>query len=311
VIGVRDTRRTRVVLVVLVAVALALIAFDYRDGSSSFMRDLKNTGGSVFGAAEHGASSIGRFFDGSGSGSSQNTALQREVVQLRAELNQARLSKAEYKQLRKLLLVAGAGQYRVVAATVIAVGQGFQQTVTLDTGSANGVRVNDTVLNGQGLVGEVTSVTSSTATVRLAQDSSSVVGVQVAPSGQEGVVTGPGNAAADGLMKLQMLNSAAVIKPGEALVTAASNPYVPGVPVGVIARLENRGGSPTALALVRPYVDFGSLGVVGVVINRPGRNPRFSVLPPLPRPAPTVTVTVTAPPSKPGTHSSPTPSTGG
>jgi rod shape-determining protein MreC len=310
---VRDTRRTRVVLVVLVVAALALIAFDYRDGSSSFMRDLKNTGGSVFGGAEHAASSIGRFFDRSGSDSSNSTALQRQVVQLRAELNQAQLSKRDYAQLRKLLLVAGAGQYRVVAATVIAVGQGFQQTVTLDAGSASGVRVTQTVLNGQGLVGEVTAVTSSTATVRLAEDSASVVGVAVAPSWQEGFVTGSGNASsADaGMMRLQMFSSAAVIKPGEQLVTTASNPYVPGVPVGVISSLENRAGSPTALALVRPYVDFGSLGVVGVVINRPASNPRGNVLPPLPRPAPTVTVTVTAPPAKPGTHPTSTPSAGG
>jgi rod shape-determining protein MreC len=301
-----------VVLVVLVVAALALIGFDYRDGSSSFMRDLRSTGGSVFGAAEHGASAIGRFFDRSGSGSSQTTALQRQVVQLRAELNQARLSKRDYVQLRKLLLVAGAGQYRITAATVIAVGQGFQQTVTLDAGSGSGIHVDDTVLNGQGLVGEVTAVTSSTATVRLADDSSSVVGVEVAPRGQEGVVTGPGNSSANaGLMRLQMLSSNAIIKPGEALVTAASNPYVPGVPVGVVARLESRTSSLTALALVRPYVNFGALGVVGVVIARPAHNPRFSVLPPLPHPGPTVTVTVTAPPGKRGSHPSPNPSTGG
>lgn len=307
----RDTRRTRVVLVVLVVAALALIAFDYQDGSSSFMRDMKNFGGSVFGGAEHAASSVGHFFDGSGSSSSQVTQLQREVVQLRAELSGAQLSKKQYAELRKLLLVAGAGQYRIVAANVIAVGQGYQPTVTLDAGSASGVRVGETVLNGQGLVGEVTSVTSSTATIRLAEDSTSVVGVQVAPSGAEGTVTGPGKTASSGgLMTLDMFSSAAVIRPGQQLVTAGSNPYVPGVPVGVITQLLNRNGSLTPLALVRPYVDFGSLGVVGIVINRPDRNPRYSVLPPLPRPAPTVTVTVTAPP-KSGTSPSPTPSTGG
>lgn len=304
----RDSRRTRVVLVVLVVAALALIGFDYRDGSSSVMRDLRNTSASVFGGAEHAASSVGRFFGGSGGSSSQVSHLQRELVQMRAELSQARLSKSEFAQLRKLLLVAGAGQYRIAAATVIAVGQGFQPTVTLDAGSASGVKVNDTVLNGQGLVGEVTSVTSSTATIRLAEDSTSVVGVEVAPSGQEGVVTGPGKTSSSGLMTLDMLSSAAVIKPGEQLVTAASNPYVQGVPVGVITKLLNRNGSLTPLALVKPYVDFSSLGVVGVVIERPSHNPRFSVLPPLPHPGPTVTVTVTPPPARAG--SSPSPSRG-
>jgi rod shape-determining protein MreC len=94
-------------------------------------------------------------------------------------------------------------------------------------------------------------------------------------------------------------------------VTSASmhdRPYVPGVPVGVISKVENRGGSLTALALVQPYVNFTSLGVVGIVVAPPSHNPRFSVLPPAPRvkPVPTVTVTVTARPS-----SSPSPPGGG
>ncbi len=298
------------VLVVLVVAALALIAFDYHDGSSSLLRDARRTAASVFGGAERATSSVGRFFDGPSSGSSQVSQLQRQLVQLRAELNQEKLSKTQYAELRKLLLVAGAGQYRIVAANVIAIGQGFQETVTLDAGSADGVRAGQTVLNGEGLVGEVTSVGSDTATVQLADDSSSVVGVAVAPSGQEGTVTGGGDTGGGGELKLDMLSSAAVLRTGEQVVTAASNPYVPGVPVGVITTLLNRAGSLTSLALVRPYVNFGSLGVVGIVVGKPSHNPRYSVLPPLPRPAPTVTVTVT-PPAKPGTHPSTTPSTGG
>jgi rod shape-determining protein MreC len=47
--------------------------------------------------------------------------------------------------------------------------------------------------------------------------------------------------------------------------------------------------------MVRPAVNFTSLGVVGVVVQAPRHNPRNSILP---RPAPTVTVTAT--PSAPG-----------
>ncbi len=307
----RDTRRTRVVLVVLVVAALALIAFDYRDGSSSVLRDARHAAASAFGGAEHAASSVARFFDGPGGSSSQVSQLQRQLAQLRAELSQERLSKAQYAELHKLLLVAGAGQYRIVAANVIAIGQGFQETVTLDAGSADGVRAGQTVLNGDGLVGEVLSVSSDTATVRLADDSSSVVGVAVAPSGQEGTVTGSADTGGGGDLKLDMLSSGAVLRLGQQVVTAASNPYVPGVPVGVITKLLNRDGSLTALALVRPYVNFGSLGVVGIVVGKPSHNPRYAVLPPLPRPAPTVTVTVTPPPAKAGSHPSTTPGTGG
>jgi rod shape-determining protein MreC len=306
---VRDRRRTRVVLLVLVTAALALIALSYSDGSNSALRGVRTVSGSVFGGAEHAARSVTGVFTSSGS-SSQVSSLQKQVLALRAELSAATLSKAEYAQLRKLLLVAGAGQYRIVAASVIAIGQGYQQAVTLDAGSRDGVQPRQTVLNGQGLVGYVTSVTASTSTVLLASDASAIVGVAQAPSGQLGWVSGPGRSVS-GLMHLQMLNSAAVLKPGDQLVTSASvndKPYVPGVPVGVVTKLVVINGSLTAAALVRPYVDFGALGVVGVVIVPPRHDPRFAAVPPLPHPGPTVTVTVTAKPGKQRAGASPAPS---
>ena len=311
----RDTRRTRVVLVVLLVVALALIGLDYSDGSNSVLRAVRNVVGAVFGGAEHGTSTVARFFSSGSSSPSQVKSLQEQVVKLRAELSGAQLSKSDLQELRKLLLVAGAAQYRVVAASVIAVGTGYQQTVTIDVGSSNGVTPDETVLNGEGLVGQVTSVTANTATVLLADSRAEVVGAAVAPSGQLGSLTGPGlTASGNGLMRLQMLSSSAVLKPGDELVTSASvhdRPFVPGVPIGVITKLVNVNGALTEAADVRPFVDYSALGVVAVVIAPPRHNPRFSALPPLPHPGPTVTVTVTA---KPGTNkagSSATPRPGG
>ena len=299
----RDTRRTRVVLVVLLTAALALIALSFTESNNSALRDMRTAGSTVFGGAEHAAKSVRDVFHSGGGSSTQVASLEQQILQLRTELSAVRLSKADYMELRKMLLVAGAAQYRVLAASVIAVGLGYQQTVTLDVGSADGIRPQETVINGEGLVGYVTSVSATTSTVLLASDGSAVVGVAAAPSGQLGWVTGPGKVAgASGLMHLEMLNSAAALKPGDGLVTAASvndKPYVPGVPVGVVTKLIVTNGSLTEAALVRPYVDFGALSVVGVVIAPPGNNPRFAALPPLPHPGPTVTVTVTA---KPGTH---------
>jgi rod shape-determining protein MreC len=306
---VHDSRRTRVVLGVLLVLALALITFDYRDGSSGPVRSLQQFGGSVFGGLERAASVVTGpvvgFFDRStGSGTSgQVAALQQQIVRLRAELSQEQLSRAEYQQLSQMLQLSGRGGYRIVAARVIAIGQGYAQTVTLDAGSRDGVQPEETVLDGQGLVGTVTAVSPQTCTVLLATDATSVVGVTLASSGQVGWVTGPGKTrSGSGLLQLQVLDASAVLAPGEQLVTSASmhdRPYVPGVPVGVISQVESQAGSLTALALVRPYVDFTSLGVVGIVVAPPARNPRSSVLPPAPkpRPVPTVTVTVTAGPS--------------
>jgi rod shape-determining protein MreC len=315
---VHDSRRTRLILGVLVVAALGLIIVDYSGGSSIF-GGIRRVSASVFGGAEHLASSTAHVFTGSDSGASgsQVQALRTEVIKLRTELSQERLSKSDYAQLQRLLSVAGKGGYRIVAASVIANGQGFQQTVTLDAGSRDGVRPRETVLNGQGLVGEVTSVGPDTCTVLLATDSSSTVGIQLAPSGQIGWVTGPGKTrSGTGALSLQVLNASAVLRSGEQLVTSASvhdRPYVPGVPVGFISSISNRAGALTARATVTPYVDFTALGIVGIVIEPPRHSPRFSVLPPRPhvKPTPTVTVTVTpgasgsAAPG--GTASSPTP----
>ncbi len=293
----RDTRRTRLLLSIALIAALALIAVDYQGGSSPVVRTVKHTAGSVFGAAESAVSfitgPITRFVGGGLAGSSggQVAVLKRELARMRAELSAAELSKSDYGQLHRLLALAGTGGYRVVAASVIAFGQGYQQTVTLDAGSSDGVRPQETVLDGDGLVGQVTSVTADTCTVLLATDPSSVVGVRMAPEGQVGWVTGEGSSrTGPGELKLEVLDPGAVLKPGEQLVTAASvhdRPFVPGVPVGTVISVKNKAGALTAQALVRPYVSFASLNIVGIVIAPPRHNPRFSVLPPKPpKPAP-------------------------
>jgi rod shape-determining protein MreC len=298
---VHDTRRTRAVLGVLIVAALVLITVSYRSGRTSTAGGIGNAGAAVLGGAENLASSAGHLVTGSGSGGSggQVQALQKQVVQLRTQLSQEQLSTADYAQLRRLLALAGQGGYRIVAATVIATAQGFQQQVTLDAGRADGVRPQETVVNSRGLVGQVTSVTAHTATVLLATAATSQVGVRLAPSGQLGFVAGPGKTpGGTGQFELQVLDGNAVLRPGQQLVTSASvnsKPFVAGVPVGVISRVQNRAGALTAKALVRPYVNFTELGVVGIVVVPPRHDPRFSVLPPAPKakPTPTVTVTVT------------------
>ena len=304
-----DTRRTRIVLGVLLAVALALITIDYRGGTGAPLGGLRAVGGSVFGSVQGAASLVTRpvaaFTDGlTGSGSqSKINALQRQVVDLRAQLNQQQLGRYDQRQLRQLLQLSGRGRYRIVTASVIAAGAAYDDSVTIDAGRADGIKPDETVLNGQGLVGTVTSVSATTSTVLLATDASVTVGVRLAGSGQIGVVSGTGKAMTGrGLLRLQVFDVNAVLHTGQQLVTFGSAGGgrgtfdVPGVPVGVITKLEGTSSSLTKEALVRPFAGDTALGVVGVVVVPPRTDPRFSVLPPSPTPAPTVTVTVTASP---------------
>ena len=103
-----------------------------------------------------------------------------------------------------------------------------------------------------------------------------------------------------------------MLQSGQNLVTFGSvqdRPFVPGVPIGQVAQVQGNAGSLTQTALVKPFVDFTSLGVVGVVIAVPAQNPRDSGAAAGPKPVPTVTVTVT-PGATGATHSVPATPTG-
>ena len=312
-----DTRRTRLVLSVLLIAALALITIDYRSPSSGPLRSVSNFGNTLFGPLERLAGDVTRPVSQLATGTSSGakiSALQRQNAQLRAELSQTRLSSVQDAQLRQLLQLTGRGRYRVVAANVIAAASGYANTVTIDAGRRDGVKPDQTVLNGNGLVGRTVSVSSTTSTVLLATDGSSTVGSRLAGTGQIGSVVGIGKGlSGPNMLHLQLFSGSVVLRVGEQLVTFGSvggRPYVPGVPIGTIVRLETSSNALTRSALVRPFVDFSSLGVVGVVIVPPRVNPRDSVLPPTPHPTPTPTVTKTvyaSPGTSPGPGTSPSP----
>jgi rod shape-determining protein MreC len=302
---VHDNRRTRLVLGVLLIIAITLITLDFRDGGASPARGL---GADIFGPIErvtHDVTDpVASAFDSiTGGPSAQGTitTLQRQNAELRAELSAAQLNKSARKQLAQLLQL-DAGGYRIEAANVIAAGGGFSDTVTLDVGSDDGIKADETVLNGSGFVGLVTQVSANTSTVLLASDASSVVGVQLAGSGEIGAVTGTGKSlSGSAMLRLSLFDANAVLHAGQQIVTYASigdKPQVPGVPVGTIVSVSDNAGALTQTAIVRPAVSFTALGVVGVVVQVPRHRARISILP---RPAPTVTVTAT--PSPPGTVS--------
>jgi rod shape-determining protein MreC len=314
---VHDSRRTRLVLGVLLIIAIALITLDFRDGGASPVR---NVGAEIFGPVErvtHDVTDpVASLFDSiTGGPSAQSTIanLQQENAQLRAQLSSAQLSKTARQQLAQLLQL-DAGGYRIMAANVIAAGGDFSDTVTLDVGRNDGIKPDETVLNGSGFVGTVTQVSADTSTVLLAADASSVIGVQIQGSDEIGALTGTGKSMSGSpMLRLTLFDANTVLQPGQQVDTYASvgdQPEVPGVPVGTIVSVASSPGSLTQTALVRPFVNFTALGVVGIVVQVPRHNPRTSILP---RPAPTVTITVTPSPSSSASFAPGTvpPSTGG
>src|SRR5215469_8521384 len=130
--------------------AIALITISYRNGGTS---GANSAGNSLFGPVENAAGYVTRpiegFFHAVGHDDATEIAnLQRQNDQLRAQLSRLQLSQSDARQLVKLPRVG----YKVVAASVIAAGGSYSDTVTIDAGAKDGIQANETVLNGNGLV---------------------------------------------------------------------------------------------------------------------------------------------------------------
>ncbi|MFF2506201.1 rod shape-determining protein MreC [Streptomyces sp. NPDC058067] len=302
----RDTRESRLLLVLLIAIAFALITVDIHGGKDSPVDGARRAAAGVFGPVENGVASavdpIGNAIAAvkdSGERHTRVSELERENAALKAKLGSDDRNRSKVRQLDSMLKTAGAGQYGIKGAQVIAIGaaQGFSWTVTIDSGANDGLKRDMTVLNGDGLVGRVTTVGPDTATVLLANDPDFTVGTRMERTDELGFASGQG----DRPLRVELLNGKAKIRKGDRLVTfgsQADKPFVPGVPVGRVVRVDPSGGDLTRTIYVQPYVGFTKLDVVGVVVQAPRTDPRDEVLPPKPaKPRPTPTVTVTATPS--------------
>lgn len=284
----RTSRRDQVLLLLLVITSISLIVVDSQGSADSPLDSVRTGAAAVVGPIQevvgNAADAVGAATDrmGGREDARSSSQLARENAELRRRLRTSNLARNRADQLDQLLRVAAAGEYRTVPAQVVAraTTQSLGRTVTIDAGSRDGIETNMTVLNGDGLVGRVRTVGPWTATVLLAVDARSSVGVRLERSMEIGIVSGV-TGGPDGLA-LQLLDSQARIEPGQRLVTLGSQrdrPFVPGVPVGVVKQVHQTPGTLTRSATVEPYVDFSTLDLVGVVVEPPRRDPRDAVLP--------------------------------
>jgi rod shape-determining protein MreC len=286
------------VLALLILTAFTLITLDYRSRGGGFFGSVRRTASSIFGPIERGAADVVRpvrhgvqAIGSIGSNRKKVTDLQRQVSALQGQLRIQPYDTARVAELEQLLHVSAVGQYKLLYAQVISVSatDGFEWTATIDAGTRDGLKENMTVLNGDGLVGRLKIVGTSSSTVLLAIDPEFNVGVRLTNNAM-GVVSGHGRAA----MSLMMLDPTARVKVGDGLVTQGSldqTPFVWGVPVGSVLSATSPLTGDVQTGQVQPYVDFRALDLVGVVVEPPRVDPRQALLAP---PLPTITVTTTA-----------------
>lgn len=286
----RDTRRTRLLLAILLAATFTLVTIDYRTGRAG--SGARGAAQSVFGPVETAASAVvrpvgrtasslthpNRYHDRADRLAQQNAQLRRQLASNAAVTQEA-------AQLSALRLIADRGQYTIAPARVTSVGDvtGTDWTVTINAGRADGIKADELVLNEAGLVGTVVTVSATSSTVRLICDPDSHIGARLEKTHLLGAIAG-GNG--PNSLSFTLYDASFQVRKGDRLVTFGSLDYAAGVPIGVVTKVLDSGSGLSRTAEVTPYVNVGTLDTVGIIVARPARDPGDRVLPPLPVPAP-------------------------
>lgn len=301
----RNGGRARLLLVVLIVTSLFLITLDlrgvkvidgFKQGTQTVLSPFQRAGAVVFNPIKDFFSDVSNL----GRTGNQIEKLEAENARLKVTLLNRKNADAQLEQLKDILDLAGIAGYKVVNAKVISQGssQSFSQTLTIDSGSKAGIRKNMTVLSQYGIAGVVKDVYPNSALIQLASDPAFKIGARIAGSQQIGILSGQGNRSAT----LQLLDNSTTVSVGDVLLARGSSsnrPFVPGVPLGYVSRVDNSAGAIAQSAVVRYYTNFSTLGVVAVVVGGPSSNPGDALVPAKPQvtPIPTVTVTITPTPS--------------
>lgn len=284
----KDTRRSRIVLAILVLVSITLIVFDLRGGESGPTRPLRIAGETVLGSAERAMAGVVtpvrgllESLGGLGDADARIAQLEADNARLQAELDTVANDRARVADLEELLGLVATNDFATVPAQVIAVGpaQGFAWTVTIDAGSRDGVERDMSVISGAGLVGRTIDVGPTTSTVLLIVDATSSVGGRLSGTSQIGIVSGTGR---QDSLTMQLLDPLAAVDVGDVVVSFGSEggrPYAPGIPIGVVAEMRGTQGQLTRSAILEPYADISRLDIVGVVLRAPDAPPRQTLDP--------------------------------
>lgn len=255
-------------LIVLVVLSFLLMTFDIRTSGEGVAGTLREGTQSIFAPLQDLATSVvspvADFIDGLANLAGlrdENEALRRRIAELEARIDEVGTLEAELETLRRITdLTLPDETISTQAARVIARGDNFDSSFTIDKGTADGLVAGNPVVDENGaLVGEITVVTHDAATVVPIVRPTGAVTVE-SQTGESGVILG------QGLSKV-ILEVNPATEPVFAeflLVTAGSTKYPPGLPVAKVAE----SASPEA-AKIRtdaiPLADFSRLKLVVVL----------------------------------------------
>lgn len=199
----------------------------------------------------------------------KNKELQTTVDTLTEQNNVLLQDQAELARLEQLYeLDEEYTDYPKVAARIISKDPGnWYDTFMINRGSNDGIRVNNNVIAGKGLVGIVTEVGSNWATVRSIIDDSSNVSAMTVSTDDICVVEGDLELIDEGKLRFsQLYDREDKVSVGERIVTSnISDKYVEGLFIGYVSEIELDTNNLTKTGTLVTPVDFQHLKDVFVI----------------------------------------------
>ena len=267
----------------LVFVSIVLITIYFREPAGGSLHGIQSGGAAVLRPFEVGAERVARpfrdaygWFAGLIHAKSENARLRRQLDLYSQQVIANQNALQENADLKRQLHYVGSpdfpSDYNYVAAAIISRPPSeFQQQVGIAVGSVNGVRVNDPVVNSDGLIGKVSQVAHNTAEVTLLTDPNLKVSALDLQTKASGIV---GHGQGRGTLILDRVQKSLTVRSGDWIVTQGwksqglTSLYPAGIPIGIVT-----GASLSDLDLywqiqLRPRVDFGSLQSVVVLVPK-------------------------------------------
>ncbi|WP_227671509.1 rod shape-determining protein MreC [Psychrobacter sp. 72-O-c] len=180
------------------------------------------------------------------SGSAQSKeALRRENVQLKSQLihAQAKLQQQDYilaqnARLQGILSTTKPEQFELNLAQVIGTDTNLlKQIVVLNKGAQDGVQVGQTVIDEDGILGQIINVYPNTSRLLLITDKQQSVAVTVKRTGQRAIATGEGIPTS---LRLNYVFKTSDVRVGDELISSGMGGRIPaGYQVGRIAQIKD------------------------------------------------------------------------
>ena len=274
----KQVRRRRAVLASLIVCSFILLTITFGQGSGGLQSTVSTIFSPIQGVADRAlkpARDLVNWFDQTFEARGENSRLREELAEARTQAVAGQVALQENAQLRKLVKLdrgpaLATSPYEEVIGRVIARSPTlWYSTVNIDVGSDDGVRVDDPVISGEGLVGRIASTQGGSAQVVLLTDHTSAISAKVLPRGVQGVIR-PNIGDSEDLI-LDFLDSTKEVGQGQTVVTSGwraqglASLFPPGLPIGEVTRASLREQEASQQVHVRPYADLRNLDLVQVL----------------------------------------------